>query len=97
MYKRDINDNRGLYSETVGKGRLESVEDSTSLSSDLRSESKRILIVDDNSDIILTLRMGLEDNDATMEVYCYNNPVNALLDFKPDFYDLLLRAYPKSS
>jgi CheY-like chemotaxis protein len=34
--------------------------------------------------------MGLEVEDATMEVYCYNNPVNALLDFKPNFYDLLL-------
>jgi DNA-binding response OmpR family regulator len=88
MYNKDIKGSRGLYSEPAG--RLESVEDSTPLSSDLRSESKRILIVDDNSDITLTLRMGLEDNDATMEVHCYNNPAKALLDFKPNFYDLLL-------
>jgi CheY-like chemotaxis protein len=25
-----------------------------------------------------------------MQVYSYDNPVNALLDFKPNFYDLLL-------
>jgi DNA-binding response OmpR family regulator len=47
-------------------------------------------VVDDNSDIALTLRLGLEDNDSTMQVYCYDNPINALSDFKPNFYDLLL-------
>jgi CheY-like chemotaxis protein len=25
-----------------------------------------------------------------MQVYSYDNPVNALIDFKPNFYDLLL-------
>jgi DNA-binding response OmpR family regulator len=35
-------------------------------------------------------RLGLEDNDSTMQVYCYDNPINALSDFKPNFYDLLL-------
>ncbi|MGH9994894.1 MAG: response regulator, partial [Nitrososphaeraceae archaeon] len=29
-------------------------------------------------------------NDANMEVYSYDNPINALIDFKPNFYDLLL-------
>jgi len=32
----------------------------------------------------------LENNDAAMQVYSYDNPVNALIDFKPNFYDLLL-------
>jgi DNA-binding response OmpR family regulator len=50
---------------------------------------KRILVVDDNSDIVFTLRIGLE-SDPTMQVYSYNNPVTALLEFKPNFYDLLL-------
>ena len=51
---------------------------------------KRILVVDDNSDIALTLRIGLEESDPTMQVHSFDNPVNALLEFKPDFYDLLL-------
>ncbi|MFY9964446.1 MAG: response regulator [Nitrososphaeraceae archaeon] len=51
---------------------------------------KRILVVDDNPDIAFTLRIGLEDNDTTVQVHSYDNPVNALLDFKPNFYDLLL-------
>ncbi|MGH9974679.1 MAG: response regulator [Nitrososphaeraceae archaeon] len=61
-----------------------------SLSSFNRHQYKRILIVDDDSDIAFTLRIGLENNDAAMQVYSYDNPVNALIDFKPNFYDLLL-------
>ena len=53
-------------------------------------QNKRILIIDDNSDIAFTLRIGLENNDANMEVYSYDNPINALIDFKPNFYDVLL-------
>ena len=51
------------------------------------SDSKRILIVDDNSDISLTLRIGLEESDPTMQVHTFDNPLTALLEFKPDFYD----------
>jgi DNA-binding response OmpR family regulator len=36
------------------------------------------------------LRIGVEDNDSSMQVYSYDNPINALLDFRPNFYDLLL-------
>jgi FixJ family two-component response regulator len=52
-------------------------------------EYKKILIVDDNSDIAFTLYLELE-SDPIMQVYSYDNPVTALLDFKPNFYDLLL-------
>ena len=55
-----------------------------------QSQHKRVLIVDDDSDIAFTLRIGLDDNDAAIQVYSYDNPVNALIDFKPNFYDLLL-------
>lgn len=48
---------------------------------------KRILVIDDNSDIVFTLRIGLE-SDPTMQAYGYDNPVTALLESK--FYDLLL-------
>ena len=51
---------------------------------------KRILVVDDNSDIAFTLKIGLEDSDQNMQVHSFDNPITALLAFKPDFYDLLL-------
>jgi CheY-like chemotaxis protein len=58
---------------------------------------KRILIVDDDKDITITFKAGIEDsnnnhNDANrcIEVHTYNNPVAALSEFKPNFYDLLL-------
>jgi DNA-binding response OmpR family regulator len=38
---------------------------------------------------VFTLRIELE-SDPTMQVYSYDNPVTALLEFKPNFYDLLL-------
>ena len=65
-------------------------QSSSSLPSLNLHQHKRILIVDDDTDITFTLRIGLENNDTAMQVYSYNNPVNALIDFKPNFYDLLL-------
>ena len=35
-------------------------------------------------------RLELENSDKTMQVYSYDNPVKALADFEPDFYDLVL-------
>lgn len=57
---------------------------------DSQCQRKRILVVDDNSDIAFTLRIGLENGDSSMQVYSYDNPAKALVDFKPNFYDLLL-------
>jgi CheY-like chemotaxis protein len=60
---------------------------------------KRILIVDDEPDIAMTLKLGLEssndrsddsDKKIKFEVYSYTDPVEALSNFKPNFYDLLL-------
>jgi CheY-like chemotaxis protein len=36
--------------------------------------------------------VGLEgnNNDKRLEVYTYNNPLEALGEFKPNFYDLML-------
>ncbi|MGA7367898.1 MAG: response regulator [Nitrososphaeraceae archaeon] len=59
------------------------------ISSDSRLK-RRIMIIDDNSDIAFTLRMGLEINDKTLQVDCYDNPVTALMEFRPELYDLLL-------
>ncbi|HEU4822166.1 MAG TPA: response regulator [Nitrososphaeraceae archaeon] len=58
--------------------------------------AKRVLIVDDDTDITFTFKKGLEaensnkNNKTFFKVYTYNNPLEALSQFKPDFYDLLL-------
>ena len=63
---------------------------------------KRILVVDDEPDVTLTFKVGLEgyhygnhdddnnNNETRLEVYAYNNPLEALSEFKPHFYDLML-------
>ncbi|MBV9177942.1 MAG: response regulator [Nitrososphaeraceae archaeon] len=53
---------------------------------------KRILIIDDHYDTTLTFKAALEscNNTREFEVYTYNDPLAALLEFKPNFYDLLL-------
>src|SRR5215831_8983659 len=55
---------------------------------------KRILIVDDNTDITTTFKAAIEDSNGIgakrIEVYTTNDPVVALSEFKPNFYDLLL-------
>jgi CheY-like chemotaxis protein len=48
------------------------------------------LIVDDDDDITTTLRMGLENNDKTFQMYACNDPLELLSEFIPNFYDLLL-------
>ena len=52
------------------------------------------MIVDDNEDITLAFKVGIEDNnthtDRRIEVYTSNDPVMSLSEFKPNFYDLLL-------
>jgi DNA-binding response OmpR family regulator len=45
--------------------------------------TKRILIVDDHPDIILTFKIFFQ-------IYAYDDPLLALSEFKPNFYDLLL-------
>ena len=57
--------------------------------------TKRVLIVDDDPDITFTFKKGLEaENEKKskifFKVYTYNNPLLALSEFKPDFYDLIL-------
>jgi DNA-binding response OmpR family regulator len=48
----------------------------------------KILIVDDDPDIILSFKNGLESNG--FEVDSYNDPILALKNFKANIYDLLL-------
>ena len=51
---------------------------------------KRILIIDDDPDITLTLKSALQRENDKFEVYTFNDPLLVLLQFKPSFYDLLL-------
>jgi DNA-binding response OmpR family regulator len=58
---------------------------------------KKILIIDDEPDITVTFKLGIEssnnshNNDSKkIKVYPYNDPLVALSEFKRDFYDLLL-------
>jgi len=58
---------------------------------------KKILIIDDEHDITVTFKLGIEssnnshNNDSkNIEVYTYNDPLVALSEFKRDTYDLLL-------
>src|ERR1700747_2450401 len=55
---------------------------------------KRILIVDDEADVTTTFKAVIEEsnNDVNkkIEVYTSNDPVVALSEFEPNFYDLLL-------
>jgi CheY-like chemotaxis protein len=54
-----------------------------------RNEKKRILIVDDDPDITKTFGLVLEDS-GVYDVDTYNDPLTALQNFKPNFYDLAL-------
>ena len=51
---------------------------------------KRILIVDDDPDITFTFKLGLEAADKSFEVYTFTDSSEALSNFRPHFYDLLL-------
>jgi DNA-binding response OmpR family regulator len=58
--------------------------------------TKRILIVDDDPDITFTFKKAFEEvnrisgNKISFHISTYNDPLLALSEFKPDFYDLLL-------
>jgi two-component system, OmpR family, response regulator ChvI len=49
---------------------------------------KRILLVDDEHDINLTLKIVLEGNDFNVD--SFTNPLMALQSFKSGLYDLVL-------
>src|SRR5215475_1521579 len=57
---------------------------------------KRILLVDDDPDVTLTFKAGLDGqyygdgNKKRFEVYTYNDPLLVVKEFKPHYYDLLL-------
>jgi DNA-binding response OmpR family regulator len=50
--------------------------------------SKVVLVVDDDPDMTSIFSLGLQDEG--FEVYAYNDPLEVLSQFRPNFYDLLL-------
>jgi two-component system, OmpR family, response regulator ChvI len=66
-------------------------EENTSRSKETTTEKKpsyRILFVDDNKDILLTIKEGLEYHGFRVDIF--SNPLEALSYFKPELYDLVL-------
>ena len=49
---------------------------------------KKILIIDDEYDLTMTYKIGLESNGFIADTN--NDPIDALSEFKPDYYDLVL-------
>jgi two-component system alkaline phosphatase synthesis response regulator PhoP len=54
----------------------------------MHTAKRRLLIVDDDPDITLTLRTNLEQSG--FEVVSFNDPLLALEHFKPRHYDLMI-------
>jgi DNA-binding response OmpR family regulator len=52
------------------------------------NNQSRILLVDNESDIALAFKIGLEDNGFVVDAF--DNPLKALSNFKAGLYDLLL-------
>jgi DNA-binding response OmpR family regulator len=53
-----------------------------------QSSKRRIFVVDDEKDITVALKVGLEDGG--FDVDTFTDPSLALKSFKPNFYDLIL-------
>lgn len=49
---------------------------------------RRLLVVDDEKDIAIVLKKGLENYGFKVDMYL--DPIQALIDYKPGSYDLLL-------
>lgn len=58
------------------------------LNEDKRAKRPRIFLVDDDPDISLTFKIGLEEHGFVVDVF--NSPTVALSNFKTGTYDLLL-------
>jgi DNA-binding response OmpR family regulator len=54
----------------------------------VHAKKYRVMIVDDEQDITTVFRIGLENNQFI--VTTFNDPIEALLRFKPGLFDLLI-------
>jgi DNA-binding response OmpR family regulator len=67
---------------------MQSKQENTDITSRSESRSCRLMAVDDEPDITFTLKKVLEHSGFPLDVF--NNPQTALINFKPDYYDLIL-------
>jgi DNA-binding response OmpR family regulator len=92
MYKGSSSNNNNNHQSTDSDSENQTTSTPTTdiiyIKQKAHSPKGRILIVDDEPDIASTFGVGLQDEG--FEAYTYNDPLEALLNFKPDFYDLLL-------
>ena len=51
---------------------------------------KRIMIVDASDDVNLTFKIVLSESDKRLRVQSFTDPVDALREFRPDFYHLVI-------
>jgi predicted phosphoribosyltransferase len=79
----------------VKESRIDSRTTSSGIASREDNYWKRILIVDDESDITTTLKLAIENSNETcarrIVVNTYNDPRLVLVDFEPNLYVLIGR------
>lgn len=89
IHEDKITKNNNKYEHTTFSELADSLKESGKESTIERNKlSKVILIVDDDPDMTSIFSLGLQDEG--FEVYAYNDPLNVLSEFRPNFYDLLL-------
>ena len=90
IHKETYDDKIASYDDKFGP--LSSLTEPTSLQKEKTTNdkafSKAVLIIDDDPDVTTVFTLGLQDEG--FDVYTYNDPLEALSKFRPNFYDLLL-------
>jgi DNA-binding response OmpR family regulator len=88
---------QGAYSDKITGSKYDHISLSETTAAQKETEniiaeekilSKVVLIVDDEPDVTTVFSLGLQDEG--FEVYTYNDPLEALSQFRTNFYDLLL-------
>ena len=64
------------------------LQNKTTYTNNKEKPPSKVLLVDDDPDISTVFSMGLKDEGFLVD--SYNDPLEALSNFKPNFYDILL-------
>ena len=90
MYNGKITRSNKCDSTSLGEptDSTDSQKETVNANTEEQRLSKVILIVDDDPDATTVFSLGLQD--VGFKVYTYNDPLEALSKFRPNFYDLLL-------
>jgi CheY-like chemotaxis protein len=90
MYNGKITRSNKCDSTSLGEptDSTDSQKETVNANTEEQRLSKVILIADDDPDVTTVFGLGLEDEG--FDVYTYNDPLEALTKFRPNFYDLLL-------